>query len=99
MQPSISTATLHSQVWGAGERLLISVMGNKGQHHGNAVGLMRMADMKDNERWISQNWLLDSLEWHRKREVREESRPEEWLLPETGSRRRVWARGKMGQEK
>lgn len=74
-------------------------MGNKGQHHGNAVGLMRMADMKDNERRISQNWLLGSLEWHRKREVREESWPEERLLQETGSRRRAWAREKMGKEK
>lgn len=34
--------------------------------------------MKDNERQISQNWPLGSLEQHRKKDIREESKPLSW---------------------
>lgn len=34
--------------------------------------------MKDNERQISQNWPLGSREQHRKRDIREESKPLSW---------------------
>lgn len=60
-----------------------------------------MAHTKDNERQISQNWPLGSLEWHRKREGREEWKPfelgwsGEWLLLKMDSRRRGWVNGEI----
>lgn len=99
--PSIPTVTLYYLEWGPGERLPISVGGNRGRNHGECSKKHEMGQI-----WKTMtNRFHETGHWvHLKRQRSEKEtdafalgRPGEQLLPERGSRRKVQAGGRTGQ--